>query len=60
MKLIFFKYIEVDLLCFLGTGEANFQEADSLLEPYLQKFPNVCILNEFVLPQQKCTSLSLK
>lgn len=42
-----FKYIEVGLLYFLGTGEANLQEADSLLEPYLQKFPNVCISNTF-------------
>uniref|UniRef100_A0A663F2M6 Tetratricopeptide repeat protein 39B n=1 Tax=Aquila chrysaetos chrysaetos TaxID=223781 RepID=A0A663F2M6_AQUCH len=28
----------------LGTGEANLQEADSLLEPYLQKFPNGSII----------------
>lgn len=46
-NLDFLKYIEVGLLCFLGTGEANLQEADSLLEPYLQKFPKVCIFNKF-------------
>ncbi|XP_010726427.2 tetratricopeptide repeat protein 39B-like, partial [Meleagris gallopavo] len=34
----------VDLLCFLGTGDTNLQEADRLLEPYLQKFPNGCII----------------
>ncbi|NXG15145.1 TT39B protein, partial [Grallaria varia] len=28
----------------LGTGEANLQEAESLLEPYLQKFPNGSII----------------
>ncbi|KAF1452653.1 Tetratricopeptide repeat protein 39B, partial [Spheniscus demersus] len=28
----------------LGTGEANLEEADSLLEPYLQKFPNGSIM----------------
>ncbi|NXJ07257.1 TT39B protein, partial [Odontophorus gujanensis] len=28
----------------LGTGDANLQEADSLLEPYLQKFPNGSII----------------
>ncbi|KAJ7406270.1 tetratricopeptide repeat domain 39B [Willisornis vidua] len=27
-----------------GTGEANLQEAESLLEPYLQKFPNGSII----------------
>lgn len=42
-----FKYIKVGLLHFPGTGEANLQEADSLLEPYLLKFPNVRISNEF-------------
>lgn len=47
MKPGYFKYTEVGLLCFLGTGEANLQEADSLLEPYLQKFPNVRIFNKF-------------
>lgn len=28
---------------FLGTGEVNVVEAESLLEPYLQQFPNVCL-----------------
>ncbi|XP_042733439.1 tetratricopeptide repeat protein 39B [Lagopus leucura] len=28
----------------LGTGDTNLQEADSLLEPYLQKFPNGSII----------------
>ncbi|PKK28534.1 tetratricopeptide repeat domain 39B, transcript variant X3 [Columba livia] len=28
----------------LGTGETNLQEAESLLEPYLQKFPNGSII----------------
>ena len=31
------------LLNFLGTGEVNVVEAESLLEPYLQQFPNVCL-----------------
>jgi len=59
MKLIFLKYIEVALLCSLGTGEANLQEADCLLEPYLRKFPNVCILNKF-WNSNVLTCLSLK
>ncbi|XP_069482154.1 tetratricopeptide repeat protein 39B isoform X2 [Ambystoma mexicanum] len=28
----------------LGTGEANLQEAEALIEPYLQKFPNGSII----------------
>ena len=28
---------------FLGTGEVNVVEAESLLEPYLPQFPNVCL-----------------
>uniref|UniRef100_A0A7M4DY77 Tetratricopeptide repeat protein 39B n=1 Tax=Crocodylus porosus TaxID=8502 RepID=A0A7M4DY77_CROPO len=32
-------------VCFiLGTGEANLEEAETLLEPYLQKFPNGSII----------------
>lgn len=26
---------------FLGTGEGNLAEAETLLEPYVEKFPNV-------------------
>lgn len=28
---------------FLGTGEVNVLEAESLLAPFLQQFPNVCL-----------------
>lgn len=28
---------------FLGTGEVNVVEAESLLAPFLQQFPNVCL-----------------
>uniref|UniRef100_A0A672VCG8 Tetratricopeptide repeat protein 39B n=1 Tax=Strigops habroptila TaxID=2489341 RepID=A0A672VCG8_STRHB len=38
--LVYHTYISL----ILGTGEANFEEADSLLEPYLQKFPNGSII----------------
>ncbi|XP_025929308.1 tetratricopeptide repeat protein 39B isoform X2 [Apteryx rowi] len=38
----------------LGTGEANLHEADSLLEPYLQKFPNAQItFQECIAAQQE-------
>lgn len=30
-------------VAFLGTGEVNVVEAESLLAPFLQQFPNVCL-----------------
>uniref|UniRef100_A0A4W2CVJ6 Tetratricopeptide repeat protein 39B n=1 Tax=Bos indicus x Bos taurus TaxID=30522 RepID=A0A4W2CVJ6_BOBOX len=41
----------------LGTGEVNVVEAESLLEPYLQQFPNVCL--EFQAQEifRKCISV---
>lgn len=33
----------------IGIGEANLEEAETLLEPYLQKFPNVS--TQYSLPK---------
>uniref|UniRef100_A0A8C3VR30 Tetratricopeptide repeat protein 39B n=1 Tax=Catagonus wagneri TaxID=51154 RepID=A0A8C3VR30_9CETA len=41
----------------LGTGEVNIVEAESLLEPYLQQFPNVCLEIQAQEIFRKCISV---
>uniref|UniRef100_A0AC11C1S0 Tetratricopeptide repeat domain 39B n=1 Tax=Ovis aries TaxID=9940 RepID=A0AC11C1S0_SHEEP len=41
----------------LGTGEVNVVEAESLLEPYLQQFPNVCFKFQAQEIFRKCISV---
>lgn len=37
-----FEALSESIILFSGTGEGNLEEAEALIEPYLQKFPNVC------------------
>jgi hypothetical protein len=54
-KYLYFMKTETLSVQFLGTGEVNVVEAESLLAPFLQKFPDVCLVFQLYFQPQSIT-----